>query len=137
MRRYIDNALTSVMMLYKIVWEVLWGNIMCPILSQFQFLIDDTVVCIFEGTCTNGVIFWLVSTKLLKFSSEQATYKLNNDILIKGMGVKLVFTFSSIGTYMVLFIVFTSLNERNVYGNKHLLIQVKRLSASGGGGYCQ
>ena len=53
--------------------------------------------------------------------------------MMKGMRVKLTFTFSVIGIIAQLFVTMSCSSERYLYGKKNLLIRVKGLCAGGGG----
>ena len=87
----------------------------------------------FEGRGTKKYKFRLVFSKLLTIAGNQAKYKLNKSNTMKGMRMKFTFTFSAIGTCDLLFVTMTCLHNCNLYEQKNLLIQVKRLRAGGGG----
>ena len=88
---------------------------------------------IFEGRWTKNDKFKLVSSKLLKFSGNQAKYKIDESNMIKGLRVKLTLVFSVIGTCAPLFATVICLNKRNLYVQKNISIRIKGLCLGGGG----
>ena len=80
------------------------------------------MVYIFEGRGTKKDKFRLVLIKSLKFLSNQAKYKFDDIVMMKGMRVKITFTSSATETCAPLFVTVTGLKKRNLYRNFSLLI---------------
>ena len=104
-----------------------------PLQPQYIYSTDDTVVYIYEGLGQKKEKFRLISTDSLNKQGSHSTYVLDNTNSMKGMRVKLTFTFSALGTCAPLFVSVTGLNERELPHEKCLILKIEGMCVGGGG----
>jgi len=79
---------------------------------------NDTVVYTFEGKGGKEDKFRLVSKRRSKSAGYTPKYKIDDSAKMKGLRVKMTFTFSVVGVSALIFITVYGLNEREMPEDK-------------------
>ena len=128
-----EKISVGVRMLYDIVLKVNNNLPMIVVKPQYTLSTDDTVVYIFEGRVKKKEKFRLVSRRSKKSAGTNSIYTFDESNAMRGMRVKLTFTFSAVGTSAPLLVSVVGLTERELPEDVCIPMWIEGLCVEGDG----
>jgi hypothetical protein len=105
-----------------------------PVEPYVLYSTDDTTEYIFEGTQKKFVPYILTTKSSISKRGTNVVYKCEDNKSMSGMGIKLTFTFSAMGTCFPLVCTVTGLTKREMpTGKEFINVKVPGLCIDGGG----
>jgi len=132
-KRETKEASVGVEMMYQLTLKALGGLPIILVKPAYFFSTDDTVVFVFEGKGIKQQKFHLHSWSSISKDGHIPKCKLDETLSMKGLRVKITFTFFAVGVMAPLFITMCGLNDREMNYSKCLLVPIKGLYVIGGG----
>ena len=111
----VKQASDGAQLLYEMVCKAHGKNIpIFPVRPQYLLTTDDTIEYIFEGKEKEQNQFRLCLTKALEIAGTRSKNNNDGSNSMRGLRVKLAYTFSEAGVMTLIFVSVLGLNERDV-----------------------